>query len=330
MHKIKIVGAVFFAASAFSATAASPASAVWLIGGEELTSGATAALATTAKVSTASTFTIFPTMGSKIQISCSGSLLHGEAPEITGTETLRAKSLTFEGCATTEPTTRCTLEKSTIKTVPVVAKPTPGPEYPDDRITFSPQTKKTFANIPFSETNSCAYTGEEPLTGGVTLNAPNLQEELGEQPLEALGSDENNSLETVGSKVFITTGKGLLKRITGGLWAFTQWLTHSPAEVDISVKEGSAPVETKVVFTSIKPLGEVTIASDPTTSGAAEWAIGKVEATSCVKGYKLPTDGSSCGVWVKFSVGAKKEPETSTGDLIVNGVEVTLHASVIK
>ncbi len=217
MSRVRLVVAALSVVFTLSAVIASSASAGWFIGGEELAAGNAATLATTAKVSTA---IVLNASSLKVKVACKSTLLHGESPEIVGTETLKAKSLTFEGCVTTEPASGCALEKSSIVTLPLNATMGSGSAYPDVAITFKAQTKKTLATILFSEKNICAFEGEQPLTGAVTLNAPTLQEELSEQPIEGLGSTENNSLEMGGTKTYLEKGKTPLKLAAGERWFF--------------------------------------------------------------------------------------------------------------
>ncbi len=66
----------------------------------------------------------------------------------------------------------------------------------------------------------CAFEGKEPISGAVTINAPNGQTELAMQPIEGLGSFENNSLEFLGSKAYIEGGRTLVLVATKELWSF--------------------------------------------------------------------------------------------------------------
>jgi hypothetical protein len=219
MSKIKVTAmtAVALVAVFALSVVASASAAGWKVNGAALTGSA--ALATTAQVDAAATLTIVPGTGAKVKIVCSGSLLRGEKPEIDSTNTGMASKLTFEGCATTEPT-KCALSSSTINTNPISATVTTATA-PADHVTFTPLTKKTFAEVPFSATNTCAFNEPEPVNGAVTVNAPTGQTENGSQAIEGLGSIENNSLEVAGDKSFIEGGKALLKLASGSKWSFS-------------------------------------------------------------------------------------------------------------
>jgi hypothetical protein len=218
MSRVKATIVVLVAAFALSAVAAGTASAEWFINGTKLTGSA--ALATTAKVDTDAVLDI-----GTIKILCKGGLLRGARPEIdSANEGGMAESLTFEGCETIEPATKCTLvgQPRTITTNPVTAtvKKLTGSSK-EDRVIFTPLTKKSFAILPFSETNTCALNSEEEsVNGSVTVGAPTGQEENEAQAIEGLGSTENNSLEVAGLKAFILRGRALLKLASGSKWSF--------------------------------------------------------------------------------------------------------------
>jgi hypothetical protein len=192
--------------------------AVWHVGGAALTTAA--ALATTAKVDSAPKLSIVTT-GGTVQIQCKGTVLKGAKPEIMVVDEGLAESLTFEGCETISPT-KCALagQPTSIKTNPLRAFAKTLTKS-IDRIAFLPATKKTFAEIPFSETNTCALNETEPINGSVTVGAPTGQEERVEQAIEGLGSVENNSLETAGNKAFLEGGSILLKLASGSKWSFS-------------------------------------------------------------------------------------------------------------
>ncbi len=218
MSRAKITIAALFATLVFSAVVAGPASANWFIGGTELGVGKTAALANTAQVDTAAVLNI-PKL--KVKLTCTGNILRGVNPEIIGTNKGKAKSLIFEGCKTVEPATGCELLENPqeIPTEPIEATVTKATS-PADRVFFKPKTKTLFANINFKEKNVCALEGKEPITGGVTINAPTGQTEILNQPIEGLGSFENNSLEIGGAKAYIEGGRALLLVLTAQTWSF--------------------------------------------------------------------------------------------------------------
>jgi hypothetical protein len=216
MSRIKVTIVALFAVVALSAVAAGSASADWYVSGTKLAAGATVGLSTTAKVDTDAVLRI-PAVS--IKILCKGTILRGASPEIVGTNEGRASSLTFEGCEVTEPNTKCTLSSSTIPTEPIRATVTKATT-PADLVTFTPKTKTTFAKIPFSSTNTCAFNEPEPVIGAVTVGAPTGQTEEVEQAIEGLGSTENNSLGVGGQKAYIEGGRALLKLLSGSKWSF--------------------------------------------------------------------------------------------------------------
>jgi hypothetical protein len=218
MLKVKVVVVAVFAVAALSAIAAGSASAGWFVGGAELKSGS-AAIATTAAVD--GDFRLLMPV-QKVTILCTATVLQGTAPRIIGgTNKGFAQSLIFEGCATTEPASGCSLEESTVPTEPVLGAVTLATA-PADRVTFTPETGKLFAQIPFKEGNTCAFSGKQPVKGSVVINAPTGQTESETQAIEGLGSVENNSLEVgSGNKAFIDpTGKALLVLASKSKWSF--------------------------------------------------------------------------------------------------------------
>jgi hypothetical protein len=265
MFKMRLTMVAFLGVLGLTGVAASSASAGWFIEGEELASGSKAALASTAKVDTAPVLTILPGSPSKVKVECGGSLLRTSEPNIIGTETLKAKSITFEGCKVTEPTTGCALEgqPTTITTNPLVSTPTEGASFPESRLTLKPQTKKTLAELAFSESSTClGGGGQKPVVGSLTVKAPTLQEELATQPIEALGSTENNSLEIAGDKTILEKGKTLLALATG-----QGWVWHKPNAPVIRVirisGEGSGTKECRFKTTGAKCVVRAEIVSNP-------------------------------------------------------------------
>jgi hypothetical protein len=217
MSRIKVTIVALFAVVALSAVAAGSASAEWFVSGTKLVG--TAALATTAKVDTDATLKIIAP-GGNVRVLCKGTILSGTKPEIIGgTSEGKAQHLIFEGCETVEPATHCVLSKTTIETEPVKATVAKGTA-PVDKITFTPQTKTTFAKVPFSEANTCVFNEPEPVNGAVTVKAPTGQTEEAAQAIEGIGSTENNSLEVAQDKAYIEGGRVLLKLASGSKWSF--------------------------------------------------------------------------------------------------------------
>jgi hypothetical protein len=73
----------------------------------------------------------------------------------------------------------------------------------------------------FSETNTCAFNGEEPVTGSLVAGAPTGQLSLLAQALTGLGSTEgNNSLQIASQKAYLDGGKALLTLASDSKWSF--------------------------------------------------------------------------------------------------------------
>jgi hypothetical protein len=217
MSKVKIVLMVLGAIVAFSALGVASASAGWLVNGTPLTGSA--ALSVQALADAVPTF-LAPAIG--LSIKCRGHFLDAGSPQISGVDKVFATSLTFLECQTVTPE-KCELIKGggeTIKTIPVLALAFKG-KGESVNLTFKPETKTTFADIEFSEANTCAFNGEEPIVGSFVLGAPTGGLSLAAQTLTGLGSTEgNNSLKVQGDPVFIDGGAYLLTLASGSKWSF--------------------------------------------------------------------------------------------------------------
>ncbi len=211
MSKIKITVTVSFVVLAMCAIASASASADWLVGGTEFSETSSTELSTTAKVSSALLLTV---PEAKIKISCKGTTLKMETPKLSGTYRLEAKSLTYEGCETTEPATNCALSLTLIKTNPVLATTGTGEgvNFPEGRLTFKPKEGTTLAKVAFNETDTCAFHESESLKGNVTMDMPTAFQETKLQAIEGLGTTENNSLEIGTDKAYLSGGKAELKQ----------------------------------------------------------------------------------------------------------------------
>ncbi len=197
MSRTKVVVATLIATLAVGAVASGSASATeWLVNDTKLVGSA--ALSTKATVLAAAVLSI---PGVKTEVACSG--LEGRKQEIIASITAKASSLIFSGCSVLKPET-CNLSTASIATEPISAEVKMGSEV-EDRVTISPQTKKLLAVLSFAG-GSCVLEGEQPVMGKVTVKAPTGQEEFTEQPIEGLGSVENNSLEVAGKKAYIQAG----------------------------------------------------------------------------------------------------------------------------
>ena len=198
---------------------ASSASAEWFINGTRLAKGSTAVLASTAAVDASVTFTI-ASKSEDIKISCKGPLLRSTGLEIIGTNEGVAKSVTFEGCGITKPATKCALARSQITTNPLRLQATKGPGGTDRGTFTSLITEEALTDVPFSSSNTCAFSEQEPIAGSVTIGAETGQTEQVLQTIEGLGSTENNSLEVAKDKIYAESGKTLLALASGSKWSF--------------------------------------------------------------------------------------------------------------
>ena len=146
MSRIKITVMALLAVVALTAMVASSASAAgWHVNGTELGKGSKQALTTAATVDTDATLSIV-SKSEIVQIKCTGTTLNGTSPEIIGTNEGMAKALTFTGCATTKPATKCALAKSEVNTNPIKVFVTKG-SGEADVATFDPLSEEPFAKF---------------------------------------------------------------------------------------------------------------------------------------------------------------------------------------
>jgi hypothetical protein len=216
--RVGIAVAALLAAVALSAVAVGSASADWFINGTKLVGSAE--LATTAKVDTDLTLRVAAPGGGGVKVLCTGSLDSSE-PLIDSTNAFSIKTLTFLGCSTIEPATKCALQgqPTSISTAPLVGTMTKGPGN-SVRSIIKALTKGTIATLAFSEADTCAFTEEEPVTGSVTSDATLGQNEEVAQAFEALGTTENNSLLVAGDHAYVEGGRVLLRLLSGSKWSF--------------------------------------------------------------------------------------------------------------
>jgi hypothetical protein len=222
--RIGIIAVTMFAAMALSAIAVGSASAdEWFIGGAKLAAGKSAALATNAPVDEFAKLRVNPG-GEEVQIECTGANLVGGEAYITGGTGGMAKSLTFEKCSVIKPAAGCALvgQPTTVKTealgVTTSLSTAGGTKV---SINIHPLTKKTFVNLPFTEASTClGGGGEKPVTGAVSIASSDGTSEEVTHRIQALGSLENNSLETAGDKSIIEGGLALVKLSTSSKWSF--------------------------------------------------------------------------------------------------------------
>jgi hypothetical protein len=213
MSHAKATAIALLAGLALSLVASSPAFAGgWFVNGTKLAAGAKEAVATTTRMTESMVLNV-PSLG--IKLSCSR--LSEEAPEIIGTTSGKAASSIFEGCSETSPA-KCSVEPR-IPTLGIFGFTIfiHGIEIFIQR----PLTGTTFATIDFAGTE-CSIAGEKALKGQVVGRVPTGQTELVEQPLEGMGTTENNSLEITGDKAYIEKGKSFNKLANSDKWSFQE------------------------------------------------------------------------------------------------------------
>ena len=199
-------------------TTSSATATGWHINGTALAKGSKQSLTTASIVDTDSTLSIV-TKSETLTVVCKGPSIGATSPEIIGTNEGMAKALTFTGCATTKPATKCQLSSSEIQTNPVKVFITKGAGEADVE-TVVPLSEEPFAEVPFSEKDTCAFSEPQPVSGAVRLNLPTGQTEEELQAVEGLGSVENNSLEVAKDKMYVEGGKVLLEQATSSKWSF--------------------------------------------------------------------------------------------------------------
>jgi hypothetical protein len=123
--EVKKTSVILLAALLLNAASAGSASAAWFIGGEAL--AFTAALATTAAVDEVTKLS-----GDGVELECDGTTLNGIGPEIKALNTFVATSLIFTGYKAL--TKSCTLSKTEVGTVPVVAELTTLPTRQEEQV----------------------------------------------------------------------------------------------------------------------------------------------------------------------------------------------------
>jgi hypothetical protein len=216
--KAILVGFAVLALCAVGSSAASAATKMsWFVGGKALTKGENVALASKAVVDSPIVITA-PGLG--LEIKCTG--YNPGKSEIQGGEEMGlAESNLFEGCSVESPSNCQIQPPRTIGPGPMLWESELVRTFLDHytRWYLRPRTGNKLGTIDF-EGEGCALTGEQALTGSVDLKAPSLESEEATQPLEALGTTENNSLELAGNKAYIASGKILLKLASGSKWSF--------------------------------------------------------------------------------------------------------------
>jgi hypothetical protein len=215
MSRLKIL-VVLLAVAAVSMTVVSSASAIWMVGGTNFHGAA--ALSTTAVVDEATKLLIPPI--EHLTITCSGGLLDGEELKIEALDKGSAQALKFLACNTSKANCALEVTNQAIPTLPILVLATLG-QGESVKLNLTPSTKATFADLKFSEANTCALAGTFSVRGSVTIASLDGQLELLTHAIEGLGSFENNSLE-LGSfgKVYLVGGKVLLRLQSDSKWSF--------------------------------------------------------------------------------------------------------------
>lgn len=218
MFRVNVITMAFAATvMVLSALGTASASANWFVGGTELKTSA--ALSTGVVVDEPATLLV-PALS--LSVVCSGGDIDELGIVVEPVDRELIESRRYLSCNTTKPATGCAL---TEKNQSITFGPARGRAFlatsPEDRILLSAATKGTLAEINFSEANTCAFAGPEPVKGSVTLGLPTGQTESVAQAVTGLGSVENNSLEIgAGNKAFIDGGRALSTLASGSKWSF--------------------------------------------------------------------------------------------------------------
>lgn len=245
MFRFKQAIAAFVVVSTVCALAASSASAGWFIEGTELASGSTAALAT------ATTTTKNPILTfSGVEVECKA--LSGTSPEIIGPSRLAAASLVFKECTIVKPST-CTLEGTTIGTLPLLAELTLG-TFPADKAKFKPvNASELFATFKLNGA-SCASSGKNAVTGEAAATLPTGQEEKATQAIEAAIATPGEL--KVGSAEAKLTGAAEFKLASGNKFQeVPSGVTSSVGKLNFgTVKEKTPSGNKNVIYTATEEI----------------------------------------------------------------------------
>jgi hypothetical protein len=225
--RVGAIAVILLAAGGLSAMAVSSASAdEWFVEGAKLAAGKSAGLATAAAVDTFAKLRAQAGSASEVEIECTGAnLIGGEAYISSGTGGM-AKSLTFEKCSITKPSTGCSLvgQPTTIKTTALgvttllVASSTQPTKV---SINIHPLSGTQFTSLNIAEGSTCLNgEGEKPIKGSVLILSSDGATETATHTIMAQGSVENNSLEFMGNKAIIEGGLTLVKLVSGSKWSF--------------------------------------------------------------------------------------------------------------
>jgi hypothetical protein len=187
-------------------TVASAATAGWMTNGT-LLSG-TGLVSTTAKVDEP-----WSISAAGVTTTCSGNNVNIVDGTIKSPSSGSAASLEFTSCLVSN-LVNCSLGKTSIKTIPVLAEATLDGASAD-KITFSPGTKTTFTTIEYLGA-SCPLEGIQPVTGKAVVLAPNGQTETAAQLVKASGE----STLKIGSSAASLLGSALITLEDNQPWSF--------------------------------------------------------------------------------------------------------------
>jgi hypothetical protein len=187
----------------------------WFIGGTKLAAGQTAAVATAAVLDKPF---IFASPSVSLLIECQGSTSVFKSSLLTAGK-MQGEAITYSSCVLVSAPPGCGLSQSSIEMNPYEATVTTGTS-PADKITFKPLAGgKRLLEIRFTG-ETCSIEGLQGVIGSVTAKLPAGQTEAATQVMEWQGSTENNSLEGALSKVYLESGKSLIKLASGSKWSF--------------------------------------------------------------------------------------------------------------
>jgi hypothetical protein len=191
--------------SALTSTAASAATAGWMVNGTLLTGSK--ALSTTAAVDE-----IWRLEAAGITITCSGTNINSTGPEILAPNKGAAKSVTFNGCSANA---NCSAPIS-ISTLPILAEATLDGTLAVKEI-IKPETGSTFTTIQF-EGALCALEGVQPIKGKASVLASGHEEHT-LQEFHSTVTKGSGELK-IGSIAAELNGASLIRLASGESWSF--------------------------------------------------------------------------------------------------------------
>ena len=229
---------------------ATTASASWLIGGTQLAEGSKETLASTKDGERV----LLKIAGSEqVRIACKGTAVGGGL--LLGLAKGTLSSLTFEGCETVEPSSKCALEGQPVNIVtePLEMLASEGAASSEGEISLVPKVNTLVATLPFNSTNTCAHDKHETLSGAVGVGASTLGREELLQGFDGIGSLNNAlGLEVGGHAVLLEGGQTLLKLTSGGKFANLAAFRVVPSRRTLRVAEAAEFTITNISGKSAK------------------------------------------------------------------------------